>query len=123
MYQLKGLPVPQNEWDCSDLIQNTQLALEMLDEEPHYIEDYDHISEACELLECLTPELVDKMPLSSDWKKDVLTWLFNAEVIAVARNYDVGHYKRDEFKEVCNKYIESLVKAQEEFHKKETGSS
>ena len=122
MYQLKGLPVPNDQWDCSDLIENSELALEMLGEDPHYIEDHDHMTEASELLECLNPELVMDLPLSKDWKKDVLTWLFNAEVIAVCRNYDVDHYKRDEFREVCNKYIESLEKAQEEFHKKETGN-
>ena len=116
----KNMPVAYNEWDCSELIENTQLALEMLDEEPHYIEDYDHISEACELLECLTPEVVKQTPLSDEWKKDVLTWLFNAEVIAVARQYDINHYRREDLKEFCNEYIEDLVKEQEKFLEKDT---
>lgn len=116
----KDLPVVYNEWDCCDLIENTQLALEMLDEDPHYVEDHDHISEACELLECLTPEVVKQLSLSDEWKKDVLTWLFNAEVIAVARQYDVDHYRREELKEFCNEYIKDLKKERDKFLKKET---
>ena len=115
----KDLPEVYNEWDCTDLIENTQLALEMLDEDPHYVEDYDHVSEASELLECLTPEDVWNSSLSDDWKKDVLTWLFNAEVIAVARQYDVGHYRREDLKKFCNEYIKDLQKKQEKFLEKE----
>lgn len=119
----KDLPVPYNEWDCSELIETTELALEMLDEDPHYIEDHDHISEACELLECLTPEVVRQSPLSDEWKKDVLAWLFNAEVIAVARQYDVDHYRRKDLKELCNEYIKELIEAQENAFKRKNESN
>lgn len=114
----KDMPIPYNEWDCIDFSENVQQALEMLDEDPHYIEDHDHITEACELLECLTPEAVRQAPLSDEWKNDVLSWLFNAEVIAVARRYDVDHYQREELKEFCNEYIEDLVKEREKFVEK-----
>ena len=119
----KDMPTPYNQWDCSDFIENAQQALEMLDEDPHYVEDHDHMTEASELLECLTPEIVKQVPLSDEWKNDVLVWLFNAEVIAVARQYDVNHYRRENLKEFCNEYIEDLVKEQEKFLEKETGSS
>ena len=116
----KDMPTPYNQWDCSNFIENAQQALEMLDHDPHYIEDHDHMTEASELLECLTPEIVKQVPLSDEWKNDVLVWLFNAEVIAVAREYDVNHYRREDLKEFCNEYIEDLVKEQEKFLEKET---
>ena len=117
MYQLNNLPKPDNKYDCVDLVTETELLLEMLDEDPHYIEDHNHISLASELLECLNPEVVMNSPMSNEWKKEVLMWLFNAEVIAIARNYDVDHYKRDEFKEVCKRYIEVLNERSEKLTK------
>ena len=111
----KDMPAVYNEWDCHDLIENTQLVLEMLDEDPHYVEDHDHMTEASELLECLTPEVVRQSPLSDEWKRDVLTWLFNAEVIAVVRQYDVDHYRREDLKEFCNEYIKDLEKERDKF--------
>ena len=100
------LPVPKNEWQQEELIEETKHALELLNE-PYatQIEDKDHLMLGMELLECLDPSTLDNMSLSDEWKSDTKIWLFKNEIMRVVRTYDDDHPKRKFFKEICENYL------------------
>ena len=103
------LPMPKNEWQRDDFIDETEQVLEILNE--HFgtrINDKDHLALSCELLECLNPADLDEISLSNEWKSDVKIWLFKNEAIRIARVYTDDHPKRKFFKEVCANYINLL---------------
>ena len=103
------LPVPKNEWQQEELIDEIEHALELLNE-PYatQIENKDHLMLGSELLECLNPSTLDDLSLSDEWKSDTKIWLFKNEIMRIIRTYDDDHPKRKFFKEVCENYLDLL---------------
>ena len=109
------LPVPTNEHDCYDLIDQTEYLLDLLSEDSSYVDSHDFEVEAFELLDALSPEHVAKDLFGDEWKRDVLIWLFTSEAMGIIRNHNVDSDYRDTFRTLCKDYIEYLRKEQDKF--------
>ena len=109
------LPVPADQYDCSDLIDQTEYNLEILNDSDNYYDSHDFEVEAFELLDAIAPEHVLKDTYSDDWRRDVVMWIFTSEVLGTIRNHNVDSDYRDDLRNVCKDYIEFLRKEQDKF--------
>ena len=114
----KDLPIPNDKWECSDLVHEVEELLQLfeegtLDEEMETLQ-----SEGIELLEEVRPHYVSESNYGETWENSLKMWLFRYEITLAARSHRSERHL-EQYKEVCEQYLEALLKKQERYQELE----